>query len=719
MKFFKILSAAFMLIAIAGCVCPSRVRSACPEDSPWVRVSVRTAEQKAKGYAGGEMCQMPFSIAICKSDTNHLAIGIDTAGVYVTSNGGQCWQLKRSGIMSAGVRSVAFDPLNAKVIWAAGSQSSSTDKNANFTNPDADGIYKTMDGGEHWKFLRHGGFLRNWSQGEFFAFDEKSFDGTKCSTVYAATHVEGLLKTLDGGFSWTVLGFPGTIINAVVLHPLNSNLLFVAGDSGLYRSDSAGAVFRKIGANLPASTEILGFTVNAKDVNVMYAALGKAGIWRSEDGGLSFHKSMNGIPEWEIADWGRLCSSPVNPSIMYAEPNATGGERMPYWSENGGATWNPVTFRERTFFDPPGALTGHWFLEPIVAHPTEPGTAFQTGACTRKTTDGGRTWKYMSDGISGMRRETRTSIGFKPDDPDTMVFFHTDCGSIITTDGGDTFSYCPPPPQTQLDDIGGLVSMRVGAWDPTPGSGKIIGAVGGWYKQLICISEDDCRTWETMPSTEGFYEFLAFHPQMPEVVYAGRGSDGLRSRTGGKKWDRLRYPIRAMYAGNGDIVFGVKALTENGWEVEVLRSDNQGEKWTALPGKITGGLRDLDVSPVNPDRLYAANGLGVWVFDGEEWSVRGEADGLEKNAFGSYAFARIAVDPTHPRTVYAGQLEGWGGVSRGIFRSTDGGGHWTNISANLGPELSVQAITVSPHDGTVYLATDYGNWKLPPQAIPE
>ena len=82
------------------------------------------------------------------------------------------------------------------------------------------------------------------------------------------------------------------------------------------------------------------------------------------------------------------------------------------------------------------------------------------------STDGGRTWQYSSDGISGCRRGTRTSIAFRPDDAKKMVFFFTDHGSALTTDGADTFTYAPPPYQPEL----GARTTPVGACDPRPGS---------------------------------------------------------------------------------------------------------------------------------------------------------------------------------------------------------------------------------------------------------
>jgi len=147
----------------------------------------------------------------------------------------------------------------------------------------------------------------------------------------------------------------------------------------------------------------------------------------------------------------------------------------------------------------------------------------------------------------------------------------------------------------------------------------------------------------------------------------------------------------------------------------VLRSEDQGETWLPLPGRIdTWDFSEMDVDPADQNRLYAASNSGVWVFDGKGWTVRDEKHGLKRNLFGDFCFRSIAVDPTRPEVIYAGQNECWRGVAAGIFRSTDSGQTWENISLNLGPELTVWAITVSPHDGTVWLATDYGNWKLPP-----
>jgi photosystem II stability/assembly factor-like uncharacterized protein len=681
-----------------------------PVEFKWVQVPLRSAAQKAKGYAGGEAGQAAYSIAICPTDPNFLAIAIDGAAVYISNDGARSWHLKRNGILTSDALSVAFDPRNPRILWAAC-------MNGSAPNPQAEGIYLSVDGGDNWRRVRAAAYHRpqvQQAQNEYFAFDPGSFDGVCHRTVYAATHDQGLLKTTDGGSTWKSLGFSNTIINAVILHPQNARRLFLATQTGLSRSDDAGESFSRMGGSWPDSTPILGLAVSARDPDLLYVAIGVQGIWRSTDGGRTFTPRMNGIPPWAAEQkwsWSRLCISPANPLHLYAD--AQWGGAFPYWSHDGGASWSPASWREPTFYDTDPSNPNHWSPEGFVAHPTNPDIAYHVTP-VRKTTDGGKTWVYASDGVSGCRRNYHTSVAFSPDDPRKMIFFHGDYGSALTRDGGDTFTLCSPPRQWEL----GGYEMPVGACDPTPGSRKVISAIGGSSqesgKQRICISTNDCRSWQVLKGTEGNYQFLAFHPQQPKVVYAGRATDSLRSRDGGKTWTALPYPIKSLFPGNGDIVYAARQNDANGWDWTMLRSSDQGDTWQPLPGRMTGGFNDVDVDPANPNRLYAATSSGVWVFDGTGWSLRDERHGLSKSVFGGLCFGSIAVDPTRPEVIYAGQNEAWKGIARGIFRSTDRGNSWKNISLNLGPDLTVWAITVSPHDGTVWLATDYGNWKLPP-----
>ena len=405
-------------IIMAGCPTPEVIEE---PGSKWVQVPLRNVEQKVKGYYGGETGQMAFSIDICEANPDYLALAIDTAGVYISKDGANSWELKWQGIMCNGVQSITFDPGNPQILWAAG-------LNGTLPNPQVEGIYRTMNGGETWNLLRSAVYQSCQAQNEYFAFDPDSFDGTQHNTVYVATHDQGLLKTINGGETWQSLGFQNEQINAIIIHPLNQNLLFLASETGLYISENTGNTFFKVEGGLPVSSPVLGLAVNAQDPDVIFVAMDSSGIWRSVNGGQNFYPIMNGIPEWAIDQqwsWRRLCISPVDPNQIYVDANW--GGPFPYWSNNGGDNWYPPEYCEATFFDLNTADPNHWQPEGFVAHPEDPNVAYHVTP-VRKTTDGGRTWFYASDGISGMRRIGRTSMTFHPDDPNKLALFHIDFG---------------------------------------------------------------------------------------------------------------------------------------------------------------------------------------------------------------------------------------------------------------------------------------------------
>ena len=90
-------------------------------------------------------------------------------------------------------------------------------------------------------------------------------------------------------------------------------------------------------------------------------------------------------------------------------------------------------------------------------------------------------------------------------------------------------------------------------------------------------------------------------------------------------------------------------------------------------------------------RLYAATGDAVACLDE---SVTGW--GVELSLEGSGAQC-LAVDPHDLQTVYAGTSE------RGLWRSSDGGGAWTDCEL---PGAAVFSVAVSPVDGAVYAGTE-------------
>jgi hypothetical protein len=127
--------------------------------------------------------------------------------------------------------------------------------------------------------------------------------------------------------------------------------------------------------------------------------------------------------------------------------------------------------------------------------------------------------------------------------------------------------------------------------------------------------------------------------------------------------------------------------------------------WNALgPGNIGGRTRAIVFDPTNPNTVYAAGVAGgIWksTDGGLTWNV---ADDLMLNL----AVCALAIDPTDPDVLYAGTGEGYYGSNvfvrgLGIFKSTDAGASWAQLSGTVsgvpeGAFYYVNKIRISPND---------------------
>jgi photosystem II stability/assembly factor-like uncharacterized protein len=653
----------------------------------WKAVPLRTAAQKREGFAGGEMGQMGFCLTISKKDPRRLAMSLDTAGIYLSVDGGATWQIRRSGLRSNGANSVAFDPENANVLYAAANKNIPGDDPY---DPAADGIYRSTDLGATWQRVFRAGFQRAAGQNEYFAFAAAS--GGVSQTIWAITHDQGLVRSEDGGTTWARVPTPPAagIGNAVLRDPTHG-ALWLAASGGLWRSHDSGATWARMGGGLPGGA-VKGLALHPRDAAIVYAALGRSGVWRTADGGESWRRTSRGLP---AADWTRLARGAG--SILWADAAQT--DSLPYRTADEGATWSKsVTKRD-------GYYRVKWWSEGLVAHPTEGDTAYFIPE-VRMTRDGGRSWPVHGAGVSGSRLSSRTAVAWRGEDPARLVFFHTDWGSSLTRDGGDTWQWRPAPRQSF-----GAWTQPGGAYDSTPGSRTLVSAVGGWDAQVLCRSRNDGRSWEVVDSVRRAYTFFAWHPRNGSVLYVGHSAGGLRSEDAARTWQALAQPVRAMFRGDGDIVYALARPTSAA--SRVLKSTDRGRHWSRVGADIAGEIKDIDVDPVDSDRLYAAGVGGVWVHDGSSWNRKGTADGLENDVFGGLHFASVAADPRIPGVVYAGQNVCWRGVARGVYRSTDHGRTWRNLNLNLGNDLTVWGLSVTP-DGTAWLGTDHGTFRLAP-----
>jgi photosystem II stability/assembly factor-like uncharacterized protein len=126
------------------------------------------------------------------------------------------------------------------------------------------------------------------------------------SVLYAATNGSGITKSLDRGSHWLAItnGLPGTKVHWICVNPTNSQEVFAATDSGLFKTEDAG--FSWIATGLMVSIrEVL---ISAKSPTTIYA-LTAAGLFISNDGGGSWHRMDTSLPSVLVKQSGRTAAS--------------------------------------------------------------------------------------------------------------------------------------------------------------------------------------------------------------------------------------------------------------------------------------------------------------------------------------------------------------------------------------------------------------------------
>jgi photosystem II stability/assembly factor-like uncharacterized protein len=279
-----------------------------------------------------------------------------------------------------------------------------------------------------------------------------------------------------------------------------------------------------------------------------------------------------------------------------------------------------------------------------------------------------------------------------------------------------SFAAAPTPlSKLQWRNVGPWIGGRVVAVAGVPHKTNLfyMGAVdGGVWK-----STDYGIKWtnisdRSMPSTSDSIGAIAVAPSNPKILYVGTGEsdirgdvitgDGVfRSDDAGKTWHAAglsrTHTISAIVVDphNPNLVYASSmghVFKSNGSR-GVYKSTDGGKTWKKIlyVNAATGAI-DLVMSPSNPDVLYAA----MWQAYRNPWSLHdgGPGSGLYKTIDGGAHWTEISRNPgfphgllgrigvsvatSNPKVVYSIVQAKNGGV----FRSEDGGAHWNRVNAN-------------------------------------
>ncbi len=211
------------------------------------------------------------------------------------------------------------------------------------------------------------------------------------------------------------------------------------------------------------------------------------------------------------------------------------------------------------------------------------------------------------------------------------------------------------------------------------------------------------------------------------VAYFGATGGGLWKTTdGGENWQPVTDgKIRSASVGavavsetNPNLVFigmGETCIRGNIMPGDgVYRSTDAGRTWTHVGFSESHGISKIRIHPTNPNIVFVA-AFGKYSVPNEERGVFKSTDGGDTWRKVLYRDPRtaaidISIDPSNPNVMYAALWEAYrkeyqmssGGPGSGLFKSTDGGETWTEITRNQGLPSGVVGrigVAVSGADG--------------------
>ncbi len=225
------------------------------------------------------------------------------------------------------------------------------------------------------------------------------------------------------------------------------------------------------------------------------------------------------------------------------------------------------------------------------------------------------------------------------------------------------------------------------------------------------------------PAHTGRMTSVVGSAQRPDEYYVGTTGGGVWKTTdGGHTWQPMTDAyfggtVGAVteYAGNPDIVWAGGGETPIRGNVSygdgVWKSTDAGKTWDDMGLKATQYISRIIVDPTNPDIVYVG-ALGHVFGPNSERGVYRTRDGgktWEKVLFvdDSTGVADLAMDPANPKVLYAGFWQAgrkpWllvsGGKGSGLWKTTDGGDHWSSLKDQPGLPKGIWGnigITISP-----------------------
>ena len=537
-------------------------------------------------------------------------------GVYRSKNGGQSWDRILFRNDSTGASDLTMDPFNPDVLYAALWQAGRTPWQL-VSGGNGSGIFRTMDGGNHWTEISHWAGLPHGTLGNIGI----SASAARRNRVWAIVEAAdgGVYMSDDGGTTWTKTNEERKLrqrawyYSKIHADPEDSNSVWVNNVS-FQKSTDGGKTFKSIRAPHGDSHD---FWIAPDDNKRMI---------EGDDGGATV--SSNGGTSWSDEDFAtaqfyhvvttnefpyKVCGAQQDNSTLCGPSRKEGGIDAADWEEAGGGESGYIAVRsdnpdivyagsygglitrrdmrtgiERDINPWPDNPMGHSAIDlkyrfqwtfPLVLSPNDPNTLYAASNVLFRTVNEGQTWTAISPDLTGHDSRTLGASGGPITKDQTSVeYFATifavaesplargqiwtgsDDGFVqLTRDAGKTWSNVTPK------DL--LAYTRISIVEPSPHSAGTAYVAANRYQfddmqPYIYRTTDFGRSWQRIDRGIARGEFVRVvreDPTRKGLLYAGTERGVWVSFDDGGNWQRLQMnlppvPVHDLAVKDGDLV---------------------------------------------------------------------------------------------------------------------------------------------------------------------
>lgn len=597
--------------------------------APGIHGSLFRIESDEAVEITGDLPRLPLSVTVDPSDSDVLYAVLHGHGVYKSADRGVSWveiSVPGNGLPRSGFFSLTISPFASDTLYLVGGCDVQFGTFASAgLNPDiVNGVYRSLDGGASWTCLNQG--VLGAASG---AVKSITFSSTFPGTLIVAAE-NGLFVSTDNGSSWLQdKQLPYSTLGGAAL--TGDHILALTNGAGVFRGkySSNGSIAWQPESLINSHIYFAQVLADSSLPGTLYASAYPGGIFKSTDGGETWHEANFGMTSFTVDDplrqgYYALDLSRSNSDVLYL---GLYGKGM-YKSMDAAGTWRPMNGDE-------GTMVGQ-AITSLAVDPNDENQVFvSTETGVLRTKDGGRSWEPSNNGLPTL---------------DVKTLLYMPSGALYAgTRGYGLFRWVESHGSWQAQQPVGQWGVIWPMWDDRPRyqySDILFHATDdqqmlfGCFPSGIYKSTDSGISWRESNvgwTLDGVFSLIS-HPENPDIVYAGTYNGVNRSLDFGDHWELwdVGWPVEqwvftiAFDHENPDIMYACSKNGENegqgreDFRGTVMKSVNGGQLW--FP--ITSGLPldnefyDLIVDPFDSNILYLAaqhDGMFISRNGGDSW----------------------------------------------------------------------------------------------------